>query len=88
MVALAASVPTAATQQILEVDFDVGREVAGGEEYSFSDIGGGRHSASICRNICFKWIGNRQTGEQFDAERCNTRYWKAGRRGHLSKVRI
>ncbi len=36
MVALAASVPTAATQQILEVDFDVGREVAGGEEYMFS----------------------------------------------------
>ena len=38
MVALAASVPTAATQQILEVDFDAGREVAGGEEYLFSDF--------------------------------------------------
>ncbi len=36
-VALAAGAPTAA-QQILEVDFDVGREVAGGEEYMFSDF--------------------------------------------------
>lgn len=35
VVALTAGVPDAATQQKLEVDFDAGRQVAGGEEYMF-----------------------------------------------------
>lgn len=37
VVALAAAPAGAATQQMLEVDFDAGRQVAGGEEYLFYD---------------------------------------------------